>query len=116
MLKFATATLAVFLMVAPAHAQQVCLTPLGIKTALTRDVPGIVIETFSGNDGREMLRLINAIPPQTSVQADELLVASNAAAPMVVIAYFKAGCMNGRLVFPVIVFNRIKNQIDKGRV
>lgn len=96
-----------------AHAD--CLSVAGLKTALLRDVPGIVVETFAGNDGRDMLRFINATPPQTNVEADEMLAAGKASAPMVVIIFFKAGCAQGRTVLPVPFFERFKKEIEKGK-
>ena len=90
-----------------------CLAPHTLRDTLSRDVPGIELRDVQGADAEMALRAINAMPPKTNVQADHLILAGMKTAPMVVVVFFKHGCMQGRAVLPKSIVDRLLLLIER---
>lgn len=93
--------------------QSQCLAPNTLRDTLSREVPGIELRDLQGVDALAALRAINDMPPQTSVEADHLMLAGMKSAPMVVVVFFNDGCMQGRAVLPKPIVDRLLLAIER---
>ena len=97
----------------PKQTQFQCLAQSILRSTLSRDVPGIELRDLRGADAEMALRAINAMPPKTNVQADHLILAGMKTAPMVVVLFFRDGCMQGRAVLPRPIVERLLLLIER---
>ena len=91
-----------------------CLTRETLRNALSQNIPGVELATFKGRDAENFIEHFNAIPPNTGIQADVVLLASMKSSPQVVIAFFDHDCMMGRAVLPRQVIDQLLLQIERG--
>ncbi len=90
-----------------------CLAPSTLRSTLSREVPGIELRDLRGTDAEMALRAINEMPPRTNVDADHLILAGMKSAPMVVVLFFRDGCMQGRAVLPKPIVDRLLLLIER---
>ena len=98
----------------PKPIPEQCLASGTLRETLTQHIPGVELATLEGGDAENFIVHFNAIPPNTGIEADAVLLASMKSSPQVVIAFFSRDCMIGRAVLPRQAIDQLLLQIERG--
>ena len=103
------------LFILPAHADG-CLTRAALGEWLTRNVPQAKVGVLVGEEARLFLAALNARPPQTAYEAEEIVVVD---APQDVqavrVGLFRAGCLVQAGRIPRTLMRALLNDVERGK-
>jgi hypothetical protein len=113
LLSAAAAGLAAFLLCVAPVAAQSCLTSTVLQERLVQMVPGISLRELKAEAAMSFIAAFNAVPPQSNIAVDAVLLVRHEQAPQVVTIFFQRECMVGRAILPVQMLDAILRDIEK---
>ena len=98
---------------ASAAPRPTCFSTLRIEEMVRDEVQGAAIRLLSGIDAQQFVASFNAVPPQSHVLAEEILLVSKPQMPAAILIFFNGGCASGRAILPLPVVQSLLLQIER---
>ena len=104
------ATLFFCLLFAPAASAYECTQLAKVSAGVHLGVPTAVITEFSKTQTENFLKVWNAVPPETDINADAISVVIAPDKPNILILIFKKGCFGGMYAMTKNAFTKLAGQ------
>ena len=93
-----------------AHAETSCTTYKKFEAEAHVFMPQAIIADMTEAQSQIFLKVWNAVPPETNLEADQISVVSDNGKPNVLILFFNRGCMARMVAMPHAAFNLLVGQ------
>lgn len=98
---------------APPSPQPNCFSTTRLQQMLREEVRGAEIRLLSGGDAQQFVESFNAVPPQSNIAAEEILLVSKPQMPAAILIFFNDGCASGRAILPKQLLQSLLLQIER---
>jgi hypothetical protein len=103
------------LFILPAQAEG-CLTRAALGQWLTQNAPQAKVSVLAGEEARLFLAALNARPPRTAYEAEEIVVVDAPEDALAVrVGLFRAGCLAQAGRIPRALMRALLNEVERGK-